>query len=77
MADSMPQILKSAIIKFFYASVIELIYNSHRGRGSEKGHGQCQIDKLYTVPCEKTLDCEYQCVFGRLSLVFGLAPLYM
>jgi hypothetical protein len=41
-------------------NVIELTYACKRGRGCKTNvHTQQQFDKLYVIPCVKTLNCQY------------------
>jgi hypothetical protein len=41
-------------------NIIELTYDCNKGRGCRtKGHTQQQYNKLYVIPCVKTLSCQY------------------
>jgi hypothetical protein len=53
------QILQVIKLKFLTLyNIIELTYDCNKERGCKtKGHGHHQFDKLYIVPCLKTLDC--------------------
>ena len=64
---SRKQIQRVIKLKFFTLfNVIELTYDCNKGSGCKtKGHAHCQFDKLYNVPCEKSLNCQY---FKKLFL---------
>jgi hypothetical protein len=55
------QIQQVTKLEFFILyNVIELMYDSNKGRGCKsRGHNQWQFNKLYIIPCMKTLNCEY------------------
>jgi hypothetical protein len=51
-------------------NIIELTYDFNKGiRYKTKGHDYCQFDKLYIMPCKKSLDCQYfQKIFLNIPL---------
>jgi hypothetical protein len=56
---SRKQIQQVIKLKFFTLfNVIELTYDCNKGRVYKtKGHSHHQFNKLYILPCVKTLDC--------------------
>jgi hypothetical protein len=52
------QVIKLKFLTLY--NVLELTYDSNNGRGCRtKGHTQRQFNKLYVVPCVKTMSCQY------------------
>jgi hypothetical protein len=52
------QVIKLKFLMLY--NIIKLINDSNKGRGCKtKGYGHCRFDKVYILPSEKTLDCQY------------------
>jgi hypothetical protein len=62
---------RSKNLKFLILfNLIEFTYDSNKGRRCKtKGHTQRQFNKLYVIPCVKTLSCQYfKDMFINISL---------
>jgi hypothetical protein len=52
------QVIKLKFLALY--NVLELTYDCNKGRGCKsRGHTQRQFNKLYVIPCVKTLNCLY------------------